>query len=788
MRPGFWRPVVVMALAAVMLAAFAGTAAAASISGAIWTTDIGGTVNQNFYDAKPDVYLNGGPVKPGSAGLPAGDYYVRITDPSGSTVLGRSWNSDSSIVHRVHVGVSGEFDGGAINCWNFLFRGSSGFTAVGYDDTPNNGGEYKVWLSTVQTFDNDDTKTDNFKVANPDIIKVWRLRVPTELLARSGVTYRAFYTADNPLLAGADWDFVDLAPDPANPGYVTATTWFSDQTTIWFYFSVTVEEGGSVVLDFQSPVDGPEALTFEGSPYINLLKLSLKSWEFTVPVALRGIGVDFSASYTTDDPDDPAAVWSDVALADGDADGVYTAETLFLDPTTISYRFVLDGGGYHFDSGVLGPETITGAATNVNPYAVVYKHWSLTPPAAYVDRGYTFKAQYTTDTPADDTATWVDVALADGDADGTYTADTIFADPTSIAWRFVVSGTGFSWTSAVAGPEELTGTATIENDLELSLKSWEFTVPVALRGIGVDFSASYTTDDPDDPAAVWSDVALADGDADGVYTAETLFLDPTTISYRFVLDGGGYHFDSGVLGPETITGAATNVNPYAVVYKHWSLTPPAAYVDRGYTFKAQYTTDTPADDTATWVDVALADGDADGTYTADTIFADPTSIAWRFVVSGTGFSWTSAVAGPEELTGTATVNNDIALSLKSWRIRPPADFAGMGLTYKAYYTTDDPAGPTPPSWTEVALTEDPQAPGEFIAETIFLGEPSIYYKFTAAGTGFSYESPAYGPEVISGVQTITNELDLTLKRWIINAPVSLAGLPGVTYSAYYSLT
>jgi hypothetical protein len=34
----------------------------------------------------------------------------------------------------------------------------------GYDDTPNNGGEYKVWVSNIATFDNNATKTDNFKV------------------------------------------------------------------------------------------------------------------------------------------------------------------------------------------------------------------------------------------------------------------------------------------------------------------------------------------------------------------------------------------------------------------------------------------------------------------------------------------------------------------------------------------------------------------------------------------------------------------------------------------------
>jgi len=51
-----------------------------------------------------------------------------------------------------------------------LNTASSGFTVAGYDTTTNPGGEYKVWVSSVSTFDNNSTKTDNFKVAteNPN--------------------------------------------------------------------------------------------------------------------------------------------------------------------------------------------------------------------------------------------------------------------------------------------------------------------------------------------------------------------------------------------------------------------------------------------------------------------------------------------------------------------------------------------------------------------------------------------------------------------------------------------
>jgi hypothetical protein len=47
-------------------------------------------VNLNIYDAKEDVYLNGGPginAPDDAAGLPAGTYSFQVTDPSGKTLL-----------------------------------------------------------------------------------------------------------------------------------------------------------------------------------------------------------------------------------------------------------------------------------------------------------------------------------------------------------------------------------------------------------------------------------------------------------------------------------------------------------------------------------------------------------------------------------------------------------------------------------------------------------------------------------------------------------------------------
>jgi hypothetical protein len=135
------------------------TGALAQLSGAIFTTDAAcnGT-DLNIYGAKTDVYIDGGPAHPGAAGLPNGNYYVQVTTPDGA-LLGTSVGSGNETPVTV---VNGEFQ----TCYQLsaiLIKASDG--TQGYDDTTNPGGEYKVWVSRVNTFANDETKTDNFKVA-----------------------------------------------------------------------------------------------------------------------------------------------------------------------------------------------------------------------------------------------------------------------------------------------------------------------------------------------------------------------------------------------------------------------------------------------------------------------------------------------------------------------------------------------------------------------------------------------------------------------------------------------
>jgi len=167
--------VAVLALAAGCL--FGGTASAAAIHGALFTSDVDGNVNVNIYDAKEDVYLNGGPTNDNcaAAGVDDGVYVYKVTNPSGSTLL-----STDTIDHRQFT-----VSGGVITAVNDHPTDPGDCSSLQlqlapFDDTPNNGGEYKAWLTPVGSFAcsldqvtcgnanhgfiNSESKTDNFKV------------------------------------------------------------------------------------------------------------------------------------------------------------------------------------------------------------------------------------------------------------------------------------------------------------------------------------------------------------------------------------------------------------------------------------------------------------------------------------------------------------------------------------------------------------------------------------------------------------------------------------------------
>lgn len=189
-----------LTLLALMLCMPAGAAIAAPVTGAIFTTDENSNfVNANIYETAMDVYLNGGP-RPNApctaAGLPNGDYYFQVTDPSGKSLL--SYDFVDGANHPIV-----DINERKVNVTNGLmtfYKGTTRHTGIGkcsgaitvelfpYLRTPNPGGEYKVWMTPVGDyacsnpfksnqqecnagffgFIPSKSKTDNFKVIDYD--------------------------------------------------------------------------------------------------------------------------------------------------------------------------------------------------------------------------------------------------------------------------------------------------------------------------------------------------------------------------------------------------------------------------------------------------------------------------------------------------------------------------------------------------------------------------------------------------------------------------------------------
>ncbi len=167
----------------------AATAAHAdAINGAIYTSTWNHSqVNANQYASKDLVYLNGGPSNSGCKGgkLTDGIYHFQVTNPSGSVLL----SNDSGILERMFQVQGGVIttnlgnqtkhpNGGTSPCRGLAIR------MFPYDDTPNNGGVYKVWITRASDFEAacgigvdcgkggfvpGHTKTDNFRVGQAPV-------------------------------------------------------------------------------------------------------------------------------------------------------------------------------------------------------------------------------------------------------------------------------------------------------------------------------------------------------------------------------------------------------------------------------------------------------------------------------------------------------------------------------------------------------------------------------------------------------------------------------------------
>ena len=123
-------------------------AAVQSNTGSVNTTSSGCTQQNGntAYKMKSDVWLSG-------ANFPDGNYYVRVTPPHDNVVLGKTLTASVAVTNGVFP---------CVQLTAILYTATSGFTSSGYDDTPNMGGEYKVWVSLDSNFES--AKTDNFKV------------------------------------------------------------------------------------------------------------------------------------------------------------------------------------------------------------------------------------------------------------------------------------------------------------------------------------------------------------------------------------------------------------------------------------------------------------------------------------------------------------------------------------------------------------------------------------------------------------------------------------------------
>src|SRR5262245_34304867 len=192
------RRVCLMLLALVSMTTFSTLAASAQApSGAIFTTlSDGSEVNLNLFPSKEAVYLDGGP-GPGApqtaAGLTDGTYVFMVTDPSGKTLL----STDNAECRQFTVA------GGVITSTAPSPAGCAHATGndvdhppaktvqrMPYNDTPNPGGVYKVWVTFASDykcplnrvdcsgrgakhgFVPAHSKTDNFKVKDAGVIEI----------------------------------------------------------------------------------------------------------------------------------------------------------------------------------------------------------------------------------------------------------------------------------------------------------------------------------------------------------------------------------------------------------------------------------------------------------------------------------------------------------------------------------------------------------------------------------------------------------------------------------------
>jgi hypothetical protein len=146
-----------------------------TMTGAIFTTvSDGSAVNANIYASKCAVYLDGGPgvhAPAGAAGLPDGDYYFQVTDPSGKQLLSTDpvSNRRFTVANGVIVTYTGVGGPAHPVGWDRIhpelraitIQAANASCPTDFLDSPNNGGAYKIWVTPVSSFFGDATLVDN---------------------------------------------------------------------------------------------------------------------------------------------------------------------------------------------------------------------------------------------------------------------------------------------------------------------------------------------------------------------------------------------------------------------------------------------------------------------------------------------------------------------------------------------------------------------------------------------------------------------------------------------------
>jgi hypothetical protein len=258
---------------------------ASAPSGAIFTTLADGSeVNYNIYQAKEDVYLDGGP-GPGApqdaAGLDDGRYVFQVTDPSGKTLL----SSDPAgcrlfdVLNGVIKGVVPTLP--APGCQHVtgsdIDHGAVTVQLMPYDDTPNPGGEYKVWVTMLDDYQcNSDlsvvdcgpkrggaahgfvprhTKTDNFKVRGSI------QEIDTEFRDTQGnlLDGRMITWTDTVGASNNKWSYLNVALDVIHQAHVEGVEYGKHYITIANQLGCSV--GAVSVRGVSQSKSGPQTVT-----------------------------------------------------------------------------------------------------------------------------------------------------------------------------------------------------------------------------------------------------------------------------------------------------------------------------------------------------------------------------------------------------------------------------------------------------------------------------------------------------------------------------------------------